>query len=99
MSKSEKSKFEKHLEWASKIVATWPDWKQKLLGGVGGVPVDIQDMKTFIHVRVGNDNFPAKQEDIDNMREQIEALQKELGKKVPALVTNHAVAIQLVPMG
>jgi hypothetical protein len=25
--------FEEHLEWASHIVATWPEWKQNVLGG------------------------------------------------------------------
>ena len=24
--------FAQHLEWASKVVATWPEWKQNLLG-------------------------------------------------------------------
>jgi len=27
-----KSKFEKHLENASKIVKSWPEWKQRVLG-------------------------------------------------------------------
>lgn len=29
--------FIKHLEDASRIVATWPKWKQELLGGVASV--------------------------------------------------------------
>lgn len=28
----EKTDFEKHLENASKIVKSWPEWKQKVLG-------------------------------------------------------------------
>jgi hypothetical protein len=28
------SKFEKHLESASKIVETWPKWKQNILGNI-----------------------------------------------------------------
>lgn len=26
--------FVQHLEWASKVVATWPEWKRNLLGRV-----------------------------------------------------------------
>lgn len=25
--------FKEHLEWASSVVAKWPKWKQKILGG------------------------------------------------------------------
>jgi hypothetical protein len=28
---TKQEKFRKHLEWASKIVASWPHWKQSLL--------------------------------------------------------------------
>jgi hypothetical protein len=28
---TERTKFRKHLEWATKIVATWPPWKRNLL--------------------------------------------------------------------
>lgn len=31
----EASEFAEHLEWASKIVAGWPDWKRSVLGGLG----------------------------------------------------------------
>lgn len=32
--KTEKEKFIKHLEWASSVVKTWPDWKRNLLGKI-----------------------------------------------------------------
>ena len=31
MTDEEKEKFIKHLEWASKVVKTWPTWKRNVL--------------------------------------------------------------------
>lgn len=32
---SEKARFREHLEWASKEVASWPEWKRGLLDEAG----------------------------------------------------------------
>lgn len=31
---AERKAFEAHLEWAAAEVATWPEWKRNVLGGV-----------------------------------------------------------------
>ena len=31
---TEKEKFIKHLEWATSVVKTWPEWKRNLLGKI-----------------------------------------------------------------
>ena len=33
-----KDRFARHLEEASRIVSTWPGWKQCVLGGRGSAP-------------------------------------------------------------
>jgi len=46
MNKSER--FEEHLNHASKVVSTWPTWRQKQLGGQAHEPVnDTQDHQTL----------------------------------------------------
>lgn len=33
-SATDDQKFHEHLEWASEIVRTWPEWKQSVLGKI-----------------------------------------------------------------
>lgn len=33
LTKQEDIKFIEHLEWASSVVRTWPEWRQNVLGG------------------------------------------------------------------
>lgn len=75
MNKKQRSKFIKHLEWASKIVASWPPWKRHTLSPYTDLDIDAPALVELQQLYV---NLDAIDEAIEQCmyREGVRILQK-----------------------
>ena len=39
--------FKRHLDYCSKVVSTWPEWKQRVLGCINQSPDEIKALRDW----------------------------------------------------